>query len=248
MNRPLSLPRVIGHRGAAARAPENTLAGFRRAAELGCRWVEFDVRLSRDGQPILLHDATLGRTTDGRGAAARKLLDELQRRDAGAWFGAEFRGEAIPTLDGTLALLHQLGLGGNLELKAARGREASLAVAVSEAVRRLGAPALPSLLVTSFSVPALAAMAREAPLIPRGLLLGRLPSNWHTEAARLGAVAIVCDHARLRPEGARAVRAAGLALLTYTVNEPARARELFDWGVDAVISDAPDIILAMLAQ
>ncbi|HEY5210365.1 MAG TPA: glycerophosphodiester phosphodiesterase family protein [Stellaceae bacterium] len=248
MNRPLSLPRVIGHRGAAARAPENTLAGFRRAAELGCRWVEFDVRLSRDGQPILLHDATLGRTTDGRGAAALKPLDELQRRDAGAWFGTEFRGEAIPTLDGTLALLHQLGLGGNLEMKASRGRETALAAAVSAVVRRLGAPALPSLLVTSFSVPALAAMAREAPLIPRGLLVGRLPSNWHAVATRLGAVAIVCDHARLRLDGARAVRATGLALLTYTVNEPARARELFGWDVDAVISDAPDTILAMLAQ
>ena len=248
MNRPLSLPRVIGHRGAADRAPENTLAGFRRAAELGCRWVEFDVRLSRDGRPILLHDATLGRTTDGRGAAARKPLDELRRRDAGAWFGTEFRGEPIPTLDGTLALLHQLGLGGNIELKASRGREAVLAVAVNGVVRRFGAASLPPLLVTSFSVPALAAMAREAPLIPRGLLVGRLPSNWHAVATRLGAVAIAIDHARLRPDAARAVRAMGLALLIYTVNDPIRARELFAWGVDAVISDAPDIILAMLAQ
>src|SRR5207253_2254358 len=84
------LPPVIGHRGAAACAPENTLAGLRKASELGCRWVEFDVRLTADGHLILLHDDRVERTTDGRGSAAALLLATLRRYDAGAWFGRRF--------------------------------------------------------------------------------------------------------------------------------------------------------------
>src|SRR6185437_14318437 len=103
-NRPLLIPRVIGHRGAAARAPENTLAGFRRAAELGCRWVEFDVRLSADRRPMVFHDDTLERTTDGAGAVGATSLDMLLRCDAGGYFAPAYRGERIPMLDRTLAL------------------------------------------------------------------------------------------------------------------------------------------------
>src|SRR5579859_520454 len=95
----LVLPAVIGHRGAAASAPENTLAGLRRAHALGASWVEFDVQLSRDARCILLHDDTIDRTTSGRGKAAAMELDALRRVDAGAWFSPEFTGERIPTLE-----------------------------------------------------------------------------------------------------------------------------------------------------
>ena len=118
------LPRVIGHRGAAACAPENTLAGLRKALELGCLWVEFDVRLTADGHLILLHDDGLARTTDGRGSAAKSLLAALRRHDAGAWFGRCFKGEPVPTLAEAVALLGELGIGANVELKAVDGREA----------------------------------------------------------------------------------------------------------------------------
>jgi glycerophosphoryl diester phosphodiesterase len=248
VNRPPFIPRVIGHRGAAAKAPENTLAGFRRAAELGCRWVEFDVRLSLDDHPIVFHDDTLERTTDGAGIVGATPLDELLQRDAGSHFGHKFRGEPIPTLDQALALLRALGLGGNLEMKAEDGREEALAEAVTRAIGRIGTKPLPSLLVTSFSAPAIGAFARLAPDIARGLLAARLVPDWPRSAARLGAVAIVCDHETLRPEEVKAVRRTDLSLVTYTINEPHRALELFAWGVDSIISDAPDAVLAALAK
>jgi glycerophosphoryl diester phosphodiesterase len=192
----------------------------------------------------VFHDDTLERTTDGAGLVGETPLAVLLRRDAGSHFGPDCRGEPIPTLDQTLALLAALGLGGNLEMKAERGREKALAAAVADAIRR--AATAPPLLVTSFSAPALAAFAGHAPSIPRGLLAGRLAPDWSAAAARLCAVAIVCDHEMLRPEEARAVRTAGLPLLTYTVNDPRRALELFAWGVDSIISDAPDEILSAL--
>ena len=96
---------VIGHRGAAARAPENTLAGLRRARELGAAWVEFDVMLTADRVPVLIHDETLERTTTGRGEVARHTAAEIRALDAGGWFAPEFAGERVPTLAEAVALL-----------------------------------------------------------------------------------------------------------------------------------------------
>src|SRR5690348_652098 len=126
----LRIPKVIGHRGAASRAPENTLAGFRKAAELGCTWIECDVRLSHEGHPIIVHDDTLERTTDGRGRVGATPLRDLQSCDAGSYFNPSYRGERIPTLEEALRLLQSLGLGCDLELKAEAGREQALAEAV----------------------------------------------------------------------------------------------------------------------
>jgi glycerophosphoryl diester phosphodiesterase len=234
-NTALLIPRVIGHRGAAARAPENTLAGFRKAAALGCRWVEFDVRLSSDDQPVVIHDDTLDRTTDGSGAVGATPLADLLKRDAG--------GEPIPTLRQTLAELIRVGLGGNLEMKADPGRDEALADAVATAVRRHASP----LLVSSFSATALDAFARLAPGIPRGMLTETLVPGWRETASRLGAAAVACDQRSLRREDAGAAHGAGFLLAAYTVNDPRRALELFGWGVDSVFSDVPDTILAALA-
>ncbi len=231
----LIIPRVIGHRGAAARAPENTLAGFRKAAALGCTWVEFDVRLSGDDQLVVIHDATLDRTTDGSGTVGKTPLAELLKRDAG--------GEPIPTLDSALAELRLLGLGGNVEMKADEGREEALAAAVAKAVHRHAGP----LLVSSFSWPSLEIFARLAPTIPRGMLTERLTPDWPDVASGLGAAVIACDQRHLHPDAVEGVRGAGYLLAAYTVNEPRRALELFAWGVTSVFSDAPDLILAALA-
>jgi glycerophosphoryl diester phosphodiesterase len=229
------IPRVIGHRGAAALAPENTLAGFRKAASLGCRSVEFDVRLSRDGAPVLFHDDTVKRLTQGKGAVATLSLGELQ--------ALRVRGEPIPTLAQALAELRALGLGGNLELKADDGSEAALAAIVARTVAAVTAPPL---LVSSFSVAALDAFSRAAPTIPRGVLFEALPPDWRDIATRLGAIAIIGDHRHLRLLDARDVKAAGLLLLTYTVNDPRRARDLLAWHIDGIITDMPDVMLAAL--
>jgi glycerophosphoryl diester phosphodiesterase len=242
----LNLPPVIGHRGAAAQAPENTLAGFRAASALGCPWVEFDVRLTADGALVVCHDDKLDRTTDGRGRISRLPLATLQGFDAGRWFGARFAGEHIPTLDEVLGFCHELGLGANVEIKAERGRAVATAAAVADCLDRRDQ--LPVILISSFLSDAVAAVAKQMPSVPHGMLWRKLPRGWRQIAANFGCTTIHLGQADLTQTIAEQVRAAGYPLLVYTVNDPARARQLFGWGVTSVFSDAPDIIAAAMAE
>src|SRR5438046_1457673 len=131
----IRLPSVIGHRGAAARAPENTLAGLRVAKQLGCSWVEFDARLTADGVLVLCHDPRLERTTDGSGLISMLSLASVRDCDAGSRFAADFAGERVPTLAAALRLAAELGLGCNIEIKADRGREYATGAAVAAMLR-----------------------------------------------------------------------------------------------------------------
>ena len=238
------LPPVIGHRGAAGCAPENTLAGLRKASELKCRWVEFDVRLTADGQLILLHDERLERTTNGRGKAALLPLATVQRYDAGRRFGAAFRGERVPTLAEAAALLSELSISANVELKAVRGREAETGAMATALLCGLWPPQLPALLISSFSQKALAAAQACAPRIARGMLFRTVPRNWRVLAERFGCATIHADHRRLHPALVAEIRKSGYPLLAYTVNDPGRANTLFGWGVTSVFSDFPHILFA----
>ena len=235
----LALPPIIGHRCARATAPENTLAGLRRAAALGARWVEVDVRLTADGVPVLLHDATLERTTTGRGALTATTLAELQRWDAGG-------GEPVPTLAAFLTAALGFGIGVNLELKVDAGEPEGTPEALTRATlivtRTLWPAEAPPPLLSSFEPACLMAAARFAPGWPRGLLLEEIAAGWADTAARVGATAIIIDHTQLDSAATVARLAAGGRLVAvYTVNDPARARLLLSWGVTAVISDLPDI-------
>src|SRR3954464_6346610 len=127
----LDLPRVIGHRGACAHAPENTLESFREAHRQGARWIEFDVRLAREDVVIVLHYTDLDRTTTARGPARAIDSAALAGIDAGSWFGPQFARARVPTLAATLALAKELGLGCNVELKAEPGDAVPLAKAVA---------------------------------------------------------------------------------------------------------------------
>lgn len=242
------LPPIIGHRGAGAYAPENTLAGFRKAKALGCHWVEFDVRLTADSQPVLLHDNRLERTTSGRGRVSALSLDAVRRHDAGRRFHSSFAGERVPTLEEALMLLAELGLGANVELKAARGKEAATGAVVAELLARTW-PADPvHLLISSFQKGALAAARDRAPHIARGILFRHIPKNWRNIAAQLGCVTIHADQQRLCPAVLSEIRRAGYPLLAYTVNDPERARILFDFGVKSVFSDIPDRLYRAVAS
>lgn len=239
----ISVPPVIGHRGAAAHAPENTLASFRAAAGLGCRMVEFDVRLSADGVPVVFHDDRLERTTDGAGPVGAFPLAALRRLDAGAWFAPAFAGEPVPTLAEVLALCAGLGLAVNIEIKPDPGLEAATARAALAVATGIWPPGAPPPLVSSFRADALAAAAAAAPAWPRGLLVERLPEDWRACAAALGCAAIHADHGTLDAGQVAMVRAAGLAVLAYTVNEFGRAEWLWRAGVAAVFADAPDRVM-----
>jgi glycerophosphoryl diester phosphodiesterase len=234
---PYPLPKVIAHRGASAAAPENTLAAFRRAAEEGAAWIECDVKLTADGRPVVIHDDMLDRTTDGGGPVADAPLDTVGALDAGGWFGPEFRGEPVPTLEETLDLLAELGLGANLEIKPCPGRDRETAEVIGRVVAAQGRDV--PVLFSSFAREALAAARDVAPSVPRGLLVEALPDDWREEAETLDVVAIHADHATLSPEQVATMHAAGYRVLAWTVNDDTRARALVDMGVDAVITDVP---------
>jgi glycerophosphoryl diester phosphodiesterase len=242
------LPSVIGHRGAAGCAPENTLAALHKAKELDCRWIEFDVRLTADSQLILLHDARLERTTDGRGTAALMPLDGVRRYDAGYRFGDDYRGERVPTLAEAIEVLGELGIGANIELKAARRRAAETGAATAALLSRMWPRDLPAPLISSFLEEALSEVRACDPSIARGALFRAVPDNWRVRAEKLGCATIHADHRRLHPALVAEIREAGYALLAYTVNDAARARTLLGWGVTSVFSDVPHIIRAAVAD
>jgi len=242
----LNLPPVIGHRGAAFHAPENTRAGFRTAKVLGCSWVEFDVRLTADHALVVCHDDVLKRTTGARGRISRLPLEAIRRLDAVSWFGRGFAGEPVPTLNETLLLCRELGLGANVEIKAERGQGPATAAAVATSIAML-AGGLPPVLISSFLEDAVAAAARQMPAIPRAMLFRKVPGNWTKIAETLGCATINADQRYLSEALVAEISAAGYPILAYTVNDAARARQLFGWGVTSVFSDAPDIILAEAA-
>jgi glycerophosphoryl diester phosphodiesterase len=178
---------------------------------------------------MVIHDPTLSRTA---GVAAR--VD----RTAAADIARLSRAHPTPTLAETMDLLGELGLGANIEIKAVRARRAVVEAVVKtlDAVRR---DRLVPVLLSSFSVAILDKLRRLAEHLPRGVLLSRGQHDAIGLARRLGCVSIHEDHRRLTPRHVTTWKAAGFLVVCYTVNDPARARLMFDWGVDSVISDAP---------
>jgi glycerophosphoryl diester phosphodiesterase len=238
-------PRIVGHRGAAALAPENTLAGMSAAAASGARAVELDLRLTADGAIVVLHDATLDRTTDGRGLVRRATLEEIRTLDAGRGFGREFAGERVPVLAEVLALARKLGLALALELKADRGLAVATGRAVAQAL--VSRRALPVVRLSGFSPRCLAAARAVAPAIPRALTVARgAPEGWIRAARALDAGALDVAHSLLTARAVARLHDAGLAVGAYTVNDPARAKALYAFGVDYVYSDDPGRITRLL--
>lgn len=234
-------PRVAAHRCGGTLAPENTLAGLRLAARLGCRAVEFDVMLSADCTPVLIHDETLERTTDGRGCVADTGDAALAMLDAGAWHSARYAGERIPTFAAAARLCRALDLWANVEIKPAAGHEAATGHAVASMARELWRGAVPPVL-SSFSAAALEAAARAAPDLPRGLLCAEVPASWRTEFERLGCYSLHCGWRHATPELLDELAGLDIPLVCYTVNEPAEAARLLRAGVAMVITDRPDLI------
>jgi glycerophosphoryl diester phosphodiesterase len=246
----LDLPPIIGHRGSADLAPENTLAGIRRAHAEGATWVEFDVKLTADGVPILMHDDALKRTTNGGGKVPLTNFEAIRTLDAGAWFGPEFEGEPVPTLRLALELCIELGLGVNLELKPSPGRaeetaRLALAVLAETWPERLG---LPPPLISSFDRKALDAAETLRPDLPRGCLAARPPIGRPMRFERSACATLNVSNRWVRPKHIEAARAAGLPVLVYTVNDPARALALWDAGATSIFTDRVDLMVEALAK
>jgi glycerophosphoryl diester phosphodiesterase len=245
-NRNPGLPPVIGHRGAAAAAPENTLASLRIARTLGATWVEFDVKLTADGFPILIHDDRLERTTDGNSRVSARTLAQIRALDAGGWFAPAFHGERVPTLEEALALCLELGLGINVEIKASRGREVETARATVAVLREHWPPQAPAPLISSFAHVALLVARDLAPGLPRGYLTDRVPRAWALELQRYGCATLHTNQRWITAQRIRTLQDAGVPLLLYTVNDPERARQLLRLGATSVFTDRVGEVLAAI--
>jgi glycerophosphoryl diester phosphodiesterase len=229
---PWPYPLWIAHRGAGRLAPENTLAAFRIGAGHGFRAFECDVKLSADGVPFLLHDATLQRTSNGHGIAGDRTWSELSRLDAGGWHSRAFAGEPIASFDA----IGQYCLRNGFALETGRvvGREALRLWARD----RSGAAVPP--LFSSFRPESLQGARETAPALPRALLLDTLWSGWFDTARGLDCAACVTNYHVMDRALIDQLHGAGMRALVYTVNDPAEAHRLVALGIDGIITDAVD--------
>ncbi len=235
-------PKIIAHRGGGTLAPENTIAAIRCGLEYGFHAVEFDVMLSKDGVPVLMHDPLFGRTVRGDGGVAASLATELQQMDAGSWFSERFAGERIPTYVQVIEFCQQHRIWMNVEIKPVPRFEEITGRVVAEVTKQMQAGG--DVLFSSFSFDALMQAKLVAPEIKRGFLTDQIESDWQQRLEQLDAIALHTNHKHLTPEIAQQIKAAGYGLFCYTVNTPERAREILDWGVDAFCTDRIDLIAA----
>jgi glycerophosphoryl diester phosphodiesterase len=239
-------PPVIAHRGARAHAPENTLAAFKLAHEEGVVWIETDVKLTHDGVPILMHDNTLDRTSDGKGPVADMAWADMQKLDTGSWFGAAYANERIPRLCDALEFVRAHDMRINLEIKPCAGRtQVTTMVALIEAAKIWPKNKLPPL-ISSFDTEALMIAAGLNPEWPRGLLLDAWREDWAQIVRKTGASALHFDAKLLTKERIEKLTESRLPILAYTVNDPVRAKELLHWGVRAVFTDNPAALIKAL--
>jgi glycerophosphoryl diester phosphodiesterase len=230
-------PRIVAHRGGGALAPENTLGAIRLGASMGFKGVEFDVMLAGDGTPVIIHDETVDRTTDGRGEVPKMTYPELSKLNIG-------KNERIPTFEETARLCRELGVWANVEIKPAKGHERATGLAVAPLARELwrGASLLPVL--SSFSIAALEAAREAAPELPRGYLVDRVPGDWRDTMKRIECVALHCNYRSLTEKLAAEIHGAGYSILLWTVNDPIEAKRLLKMGADSLVTDALDRIIA----
>ena len=257
---PAAGPVVIGHRGAAALAPENTHAAFAAAAELGVAF-ELDVTLSEDGHLVVIHDDTLERTTTGSGPVAETTWRDIQPLDAGSWYGSRWAGESVPSLPDVLgAFGHKVVIDVEIKSPPSGTSVKPVARAVVAAIQDAGLTQ--RAFVTSFNPYVLEAVREADPSILRGQLVATfdgadltgleklvLRNLWLNRKAQADILA--AEAAFLRARGPRYVRwmkQKGYRVLAWTVNEPAEMQEMIGLGVDGVITDHPDLALEVLGE
>lgn len=231
-------PLLIAHRGFSGLYPENTLRALREALALKVDGCEIDTRLTADGVPVLLHDATVNRTTDGAGAVHELTSEQVQQLDAGSWKGPEFAGEKVPTLAEALATVKGRGLL-VIEIKAA-----NMEAEVVQAVREAGS--LGQCVVFSFNEEVVQKIAALEPRLPAIWLLGQLPAEETEQQALLlraldaRCAALAPNQAALTAEFVRRARRLGLGVWAWTVDDLAALRRVAEMGVDALITNWPD--------
>jgi glycerophosphoryl diester phosphodiesterase len=237
-------PLVVGHRGAAAVAPENTMPAFDAAWAAGATWIEADVQPTADGVPVMLHDDDVDRTTNGRGPVRSIGRDALEQLDAGAWFGPQFAGTRVPLLDQLLGTI-TAGRSLLLEIKGPHTRRQLETVIETIAARRPAG----TVFLESFEVPALELVRQLLPTEPVGLLVERIGDDPVADCRRLGATAYnphvldLLDHPDLVAE----LHESGIAVMVWTADHPELWAALTELGVDAIITNDPGALVTWQA-
>lgn len=235
---------IIAHRGDSRAAPENTIPAFRSAVRAGSDLVELDYVHTKEGVPVVIHDETLDRTTNARQLfggekipVVSKTLGELRPLDAGSWFDPEFRGTRLPTLDESLDVIQE----GSVTLIERKQGDPRTCV---ELLRKKGL--LEKVVVQAFDWKFLAGMHALAPEIALGALgSDELGSETLTALEKTGATAVGWNHEKLNREVIARLHAAGFRVWAWTVDDPARARNLAEAGIDGIITDVPARVKAL---
>lgn len=235
-------PIIVAHRGGSALAPENTVTAFRHAWGLGIRWMECDVRLTRDGHPAVIHDPAVDRTTQGQGLVAELTLAELQQLESSHPAGADAR---IPTLAEALAALPE-DARWLIELKPDEQRFEAVAAAALAAVRASGGEERVRLI--SFQEAMLGAVRAADAAMPLGYLTARDLDMALASAPRFGCEAMMLEKGMITPEGVERCHAAGFRVGGWTANHPAQVARLVAAGVDELITDDPELALRELGR
>src|ERR1700716_2888493 len=236
---------VIGHRGAMGYCPENTFASFERALELGADWIELDVHLTRDGELAVIHDELVDRTTDGHGLVKDHTLAELKQLDAGAWFGPEFAGQRIPTLDEVLVWARARQAVVDIEIKNAPIYYAGIEEAVVESLDRSGMAE--QVIVISFDHRSVQRVKALDARIVTGVLYAARPTDAGLGLAHAAQADAVLPHwAYVTPEDVQTAHQAGLAVAPWATSDPDVLRSLVAAGVDAIGTNHPDVLRRLL--
>ncbi len=235
---------VIAHRGASGNAPENTLAAFRKAVALGATFIETDLQLSRDAHFVAIHDETVNRTTNGQGAVHGMTLTELRRLDAGSWFGSEFAGERIPTLEEILEFSKKNDVVFYLEIKpgGSWGGEHALIGSLRESGE------IPRVVVISFDAAIVLNLRKIEPTLMTGLLYDGQIETPLDKAVAIGARQLLVRGDLVTPALLAEGRKKDLQVVCWTVNHPAHMRMLAAAGVDGIMSDYPDRLAAAVKR
>jgi glycerophosphoryl diester phosphodiesterase len=239
--------RVIGHRGIAGLAPENTYTSFRKAAEIGLNWVEFDVQLTKCGTWIIMHDETLDRTTTGKGNVCDHTYQELSQLEAGLWFTPPFKNEKIPTLHNTLELCLEIGLQTNIEVKGSESDPDKHVAAFVKFMSEKRPNIYPLPLISSFDLSFLILLRQQEKHLPIGYLIEAFEPDSFEIFEKHTFTTIHCDATTLRDTDLEQAVKLNIPVLLYTINEPKQAEPWLEKGVNAVFSDRPDLFIPNLS-
>lgn len=232
---------IVGHRGAAALAPENTLSAIKKAAEAGISWIEIDTQLTADCIPVVFHDETIDRCTNGNGKLANYTLSQLKLLDTGSWFGPEFVNERIATLAEVFELCSQLNISINLELKV--HNEDQVIPLVKEVADVIASSAFKpeKLLLSSFSIQAVKECQHVLSNIRRGYITEEKTISYLKKVKLLNLYSVHVDYTVLDKNMANLIKDSGYVLNVWTLNDPTKVDALHDMGVDNIITDDPTI-------